>query len=176
MVLNFNDFINESKNILDVIDLSNGLDFNQLLNVDGGGICNIQYNIDKNLIEQSPLNKKQKENNSRGKNITYDESQSFDKKLFLTMKDGIKIYLIDANYVRKKIDIDYTMGGHAYVYPKYVPEDEVWIDIKMVPSDQFATAVHELVERNLMKNKNITYSKAHDEASRQEKKIRKILN
>jgi len=73
------------------------------------------------------------------------------------------------------ITVHNTMGGHAYVYPKYVPEDEVWADIKMEQVDQFATIVHELVERNLMKNKHITYSKAHEEASRQEKKIRKIL-
>ena len=174
MIIKFNDFLNES-NILNFIDLSQGVDFNQLYNIEGGGICNIQYIDDKNIIEKSPLNKKEKNNNDRGKKITYNETQSFDKKLIITTIDNVDIYLIDAEYVRNNIDIDYTMGGHGYVYPNYIPENEVWIDINMNTEDQFATTIHELVERNLMKNKHMTYSKAHEEASRQEKKIRKII-
>ena len=91
------------------------------------------------------------------------------------LKDGVKIYLINADHVRDEIDIDYTMGGHAYVYPNYVPEDEVWIDEEMNKEDQYTTMVHETTERKEMRDRHLTYDKAHDDASAAELKVRKKL-
>ena len=107
------------------------INFKDFEKVDAGGIEKIEYKDNDKIIDKSPLRKEAKEANDRGKKIIYKQSQDFRKKLIATTKDGVKIYLIDADHVRDDIDIDYTMGGHAYVYPNYVPEDEVWIDEEM---------------------------------------------
>lgn len=151
------------------------IDFKDFEQTDAGGIEHIEYKDDDKIISKSPLSKKAKNANDRGSKITYKESQDFRKKLIVTTKDGVKIYFIDADHVRVDIDIDYTMGGHAYVYPNYVPEDEVWIDEEMNERNQYSTIVHEITERNEMRNKHLTYSKAHDDASTAELKVRKKL-
>lgn len=157
------------------MNTKNEFDVTKMITHIGGGVENIKYNDSDRLIDKSPIYKREKENNDRGKNITYGESQSFDKKLFLTTVDGIKIYLMDSQYVRDNIDIDFTMGGHGYVYPRYIPEDEVWIDSRMNEVDRYATIVHELVERRYMKTMHWTYSKAHEAASKKEQEIRKRI-
>jgi hypothetical protein len=151
------------------------INFDDFKKTDAGGIEDIEYEDTYKVIEKSPLTKKAKEANDRGKKITYKESQDFRKKLIVTTKDGVKIYLINADHVRDEIDIDYTMGGHAYVYPNYIPEDEAWIDEEMNKEDQYSTIVHELTERNEMRNRHLDYSTAHDDASKAELKVRKKL-
>jgi hypothetical protein len=151
------------------------IDFKDFEKLNAGGIEDIEYEDSDKIIEKSPLTKKAKEANDRGKQITYKKSQDFRKKLIVTTKDGVKIYLINADHVRDEIDIDYTMGGHAYVYPNYIPEDEVWIDEEMNKEDQYSTIVHETTERNEMRNRHLDYSKAHDDASAAELKVRKKL-
>jgi len=141
----------------------------------GGGIEKIKYSDSTKLIEVSPLNKREKEQYDRGKKLTYKESQDFEKKPFMTTVDNIKIYLVDAEHVRNNIDIDYTMGGHGYIYPNYIPENEVWIDSRMNQNDIYATSVHELIERRYMKEQHWTYTKAHEYASKRELNIRKRL-
>lgn len=151
------------------------IDFKDFEKVNAGGVENIEYKDDDKIINKSPLSKKAKLANDRGKKIEYKDSQDFRKKLVATTKDEVKIYLIDADHVRDEIDIDYTMGGHAYVYPNYVPEDEVWIDEEMNKEDQYSTMVHETTERNEMRNRHLQYDKAHDDASAAEIKVRKKL-
>lgn len=150
-------------------------DILSIINHIGGGIERIGYKDNDKIIQKSPLNKKQKEQYDRGKKITFKESRNFKKKLFTTTADNIKVYLIDAEHVRTNIDIDYTMGGHGYIYPNYIPEDEVWIDDRMNELDINATIVHELDERKHMKTYDWNYSKAHDHASKRELVIRKRL-
>ena len=151
------------------------INFKDFEKVDAGGIEDIEYKDTDKIIDKSPLTKKAKEANDRGKEIVYKKSQDFRKKLIVTTKDGVKIYLINADHVRDEIDIDYTMGGHAYVYPNYVPEDEVWIDEEMNKEDQYTTMVHETTERKEMRDRHLTYDKAHDDASAAELKVRKKL-
>jgi hypothetical protein len=164
MIKRFSQFINESKEEFDLKEFKDKT---------GGKIENIKYKDTDKIIDKSPLSDKDKKANKRGKKITYKESQDFDKKLITTTKDKIKIYSVDGTFVRDNFDIDLTMGGHAYIYPNYIPEDEVWIDKDMNDKDKYATIVHELTERNDMKNKNLTYNDAHDIASDAEIKARK---
>lgn len=177
----FSKIINEKAevpSVLKVIDVKDNdkIDYNQLAKINGGGVEDIDYKPKDKLIDKSPLSKKAKKDNGyRGKKITYEESQVFYKKPLISTHDGVHLYLIDAEYVRDNIDIDYTMGGHGYVYPNYIPENEVWIDAEMNKEDQFTTCIHELTERNLMKNKDMNYSDAHEEASNQEHKVRKLI-
>ena len=170
------DYENEENNLLyKAFSSKKDLDIMSLINHIGGGIEHIEYKDDDKIIEKSPLNKKQKEQYDRGKKITFKESKDFRKKLFTTTADNIKVYLIDAEHIRTNIDIDYTMGGHGYIYPNYIPEDEVWIDDRMNELDINATTVHELDERKHMKTMDWNYSKAHDHASKKELDIRKKL-
>ena len=150
-------------------------DIKNIINKIGGGVSNIKYGVNDIIVDKSPETDEEKKEYDRGKKITYRESMAFRKKHIMTTTDGVKIYLVDAEYVRDEIDIDFTMGGNAYRYPDYMPEDEVWIDDEMDEIDIFSTIVHELTERKLMKTSHMSYDKAHDIASSEELKIRKNL-
>jgi len=81
------------------------------------------------------------------------------------------ICLVDGKKVRDHLNINFTMGGHHYVYNR-IPEDEIWIDDNNY-KERAATIVHEVHERNKMKFKKLSYSKAHKLANRKEKEFRK---
>jgi hypothetical protein len=95
-------------------------------------------------------------------------------KTFLREQDGLKIYLLDGEAVRKQ-HIEYVAGGHGYVYD-WIPTDEVWIDEnqKDKPIDMEATIRHELFEINLMKQ-GMDYDEAHEKANEHEAEYRKEL-
>ncbi len=156
-------------------DISKKFNLKDFNNKNCGGIENIKYNDSDKIIDKSPLSEKAKEANDRGKKITYKQSHDFRKRLVAITKDDVKIYLVNGTHIRDKIDIDLTMGGHAYVYPNYIPENEIWIDEDMDIEDQYTTIVHEMTERNEMRNKHLSYSKAHEDASEKEKKVRKKI-
>lgn len=88
---------------------------------------------------------------------------------------GLVVYLVDGEYVRNNLDIDFVCGGNEAVYPNYVPKNEIWIDDALSPLDRTATLLHEIVERNLMVNKGWSYERAHDAASTAERPFRKQL-
>ena len=62
--------------------------------------------------------------------------ESQDKKNILNMvhqkllgtKDGVKIFLVDGELIRDKLDIEFTMSGHHWRY-HFIPKDEIWIDL-----------------------------------------------
>jgi hypothetical protein len=68
--------------------------------------------------------------------------------------------------VRSVFDIDFTEGGHDYVY-EFVPKNEVWIDDAIMAVERAYVLLHELHERNRMAE-GWPYSKAHAESSRLE--------
>jgi hypothetical protein len=80
--------------------------------------------------------------------------------------------LIDGEEVRNKISVDFTMGGHEFVYD-YVPENEVWIEDLKSDFDKLCTIIHELVERYIMGKYGTEYEEAHDIATKVEYQIRK---
>ena len=49
--------------------------------------------------------------------------------------------------MRSVFDIDFTAGGHDYVY-EFVPENEVWIDDDIEEQERGYVLLHELHERN----------------------------
>jgi hypothetical protein len=79
---------------------------------------------------------------------------------------GVKIWLIDGRLVRSDFNIDFTEGGHEFVYD-FVPPDEVWLDNDLAPSEYPFVLLHELHERNLM-SKGMAYPEAHRRSSRLE--------
>ena len=105
--------------------------------------------------------------------------ESQDKKNILNMvhqkllgtKDGVKIFLVDGELIRDKLDIEFTMSGHHWRY-HFIPKDEIWIDNKLDKDDINSSIGHELKERELMKNRKISFSTAYSDASKDEKKYR----
>ena len=79
---------------------------------------------------------------------------------------GVKVWLVDGARVRNELDIDFTEGGHGYVYT-FIPQDEVWIDDDIDPDERKFIILHELHERNLM-SLGLPYGKAHAEANQVE--------
>src|SRR5262249_59346434 len=87
---------------------------------------------------------------------------------------GVRIYLVSGEQVRDEVHIDFTQGGNDAVYD-YVPAGEVWIDDAAHALDRTATALHELVERDLMQRHGMDYDRAHDAASARERTLRRVL-
>ncbi len=85
------------------------------------------------------------------------------KKLLGVTEQGLHVYIIDGRLVRSAFYIDFTEGGHDYVY-KFVPHNEVWLDDDLVLEDLPYVAIHEIHERNLMK-RGWKYLDAHGSAS-----------
>lgn len=76
--------------------------------------------------------------------------------------------------VRRWWDVWFVFGGHDLIYPSYIPENEVWIDIRQDPREIKYTLHHELHERQNMA-KGMSYPKAHDKATASEQKQRSLL-
>lgn len=94
------------------------------------------------------------------------------KREFITEHKGIRVYVVEGDYIRTKIDPFFTEGGHDKVY-SYIPTKEIWIDDDVVPKERRYIYFHEYIERRLMK-KGYTYKFAHNFASKLEQKKRKI--
>jgi hypothetical protein len=99
-------------------------------------------------------------------------NRGLNKKLVLTTKDGIKVYLVDGNYVKKNYNMDFVEGGHWRVYD-YIPKGEVWVDRLVDKDERLYVIAHELLECRDMAD-GTTYNKAHIRANRRERKYRKL--
>jgi hypothetical protein len=91
-------------------------------------------------------------------------------RLWKKLESGVAVWLVDGRLVRSVFDIDFTAGGHDYVY-EFVPEGEVWIDNDIDEKERGYVLVHELHERNRMAA-GWPYSKAHADSSRLEYRCR----
>lgn len=87
-------------------------------------------------------------------------------RLWKKLKSGLSVWIVNGRQVRSAFDIDFTAGGHDYVY-EFVPENEVWIDDDIEEAERGYVLLHELHERNRMSN-GWDYDKAHNESSRLE--------
>jgi hypothetical protein len=88
------------------------------------------------------------------------------ERLWKKLESGVSVWIVNGRLVRSVFDIDFTEGGHDYVY-EFVPENEVWIDDAIVELERGYVLLHELHERNRMA-KGTPYSQAHAESSRLE--------
>lgn len=78
--------------------------------------------------------------------------------------DDVKVWVARGELVRDAFFIDFTEGGHDYVYD-FVPSGEVWIDDDISRSERKFIILHELHERALM-SQGKKYPEAHASASR----------
>jgi hypothetical protein len=84
---------------------------------------------------------------------------------------GMKIFLVNGEYIRNRLETSFTMASHHWV-SRYIPKDEVWVDEKMSDLDKAAVIHHEVYEIGLMR-KGMPYLKAHARATRSEQWFRK---
>jgi hypothetical protein len=85
-------------------------------------------------------------------------------RLWKKLENSVSVWVVNGRLVRSTFDIDFTEGGHDYVY-EFVPSNEVWIDDAIVETERGYVLLHELHERNHMA-KGWPYSKAHADSSR----------
>jgi hypothetical protein len=101
-----------------------------------------------------------------GKGAQLPDGHDVHIRLWKALESGLHVWIVSGRLVRSVFDIDFTAGGHDYVY-EFVPKDEVWIDDDIVETERGYVLLHELHERNLMA-KGWTYQKAHADSSRVE--------
>jgi hypothetical protein len=92
------------------------------------------------------------------------------ERLWKTLENGVSVWIVSGRLVRSGFDIDFTAGGHDYVY-EFVPQNEVWVDDDIREEERGYVLLHELHERNRMAS-GWPYSKAHAESSRIEYRCR----
>jgi len=88
-------------------------------------------------------------------------------KLLGDIKTKLSVWSIDGCLVRTHFFIDFTEGGHHYIYD-FIPENEVWIDNDLLSEEIPFVLLHELHERKLMKKLGWKYHRAHRHASQLE--------
>ncbi len=88
------------------------------------------------------------------------------RRLWKELESGVSVWIVDGRLVRSGFDVDFTEGGHDYVY-EFVPQNEVWIDNDLEEAERPYVLLHELHERNLMAQ-GWPYSKAHEDSSKKE--------
>jgi hypothetical protein len=91
-------------------------------------------------------------------------------RLWKALGDGVQVWFVNGRLVRSMYDVEFTEGGHDYVY-EFVPPNEVWIDDDVHEEERSAVLFHELHERNLMA-KGMDYDTAHEESSKLERHYR----
>lgn len=85
--------------------------------------------------------------------------------------EDFKVFLIDGEFVRDELDINFCLGGHHYVYD-FIPEEEIWVEEMKDERDTKDNMGHEIYERRLMKEDGLEYEKAHEKALVYEKSLR----
>jgi hypothetical protein len=91
-------------------------------------------------------------------------------RLWKALGNGVHVWFVKGRLVRSLYDVEFTEGGHDYVY-EFVPPNEVWIDDDVHEEERSCVLFHELHERNLMA-KGMDYDTAHDDASKLERRYR----
>jgi hypothetical protein len=62
---------------------------------------------------------------------------------------SLMVWIVKGELVRDFLFIDFTEGGHGYVYP-FIPKNEIWIDDALNPKELKYVLLHEIFERNIM--------------------------
>jgi hypothetical protein len=89
---------------------------------------------------------------------------------YVTLPDPefpVDVWFVDGNLVRSFYKTDYTEGGHGYVYP-WVPKDQIWVEGDLARTEIPYIVSHEYLELRLMRDKKLSYDRAHEICSRVE--------
>lgn len=80
--------------------------------------------------------------------------------------EELEIWTVSGRLVRSAYYIDFTEGGHHFIY-SFVPKNEVWLDDDISADERPFVLLHELNERMLMRQ-GLTYTRAHKRSSKLE--------
>ncbi len=130
---------------------------------------------DKALEEADGVERKERRRAGDVDRLTHHGKQLPDGKevhqrLWKKLENGLSVWIVNGRLVRSGFDIDFTEGGHDYVY-EFVPENEVWIDDAIEEKERGYVLLHELHERNRMAI-GWSYHQAHAESSHVEYRCR----
>ena len=130
---------------------------------------------DTALVEADKVERRERCRAGDVRRLTHDgkelpDGKEVHERLWKKLEKDISVWIVNGRLVRSVFDIDFTEGGHDYVY-EFVPENEVWIDDAMEEKERGYVLLHELHERNRMAN-GWSYNKAHAESSRLEYRCR----
>lgn len=92
------------------------------------------------------------------------------KRIDVPNSAGLTVWLVDGDYVRDNISVDFIGGGHDLVYD-YVPVNEIWIDNGTNKEEIKYYVIHEIYERGIMLD-GMGYDEAHEEANEVEEAFR----
>ena len=87
------------------------------------------------------------------------------------MRGDYQVWIVDGEYIRGRIDEEFTNFGHHYRYP-YIPEKEFWIDKEAEHDERKFFIEHLLVEHDLMAS-GMEYGDALARADRVERRERR---
>lgn len=93
------------------------------------------------------------------------------KQLLKEYSRKVKVWIVDGEFVRDLISVDFEKGGHDKCY-SFIPKNEVWIDDDVELNEVKFILIHELHERKLM-SRGMEYLPAHRDANKVEKFCRK---
>jgi hypothetical protein len=93
----------------------------------------------------------------------------------LGVLNGMRVWLVDSETIRRIFDIDFTMGSHD-AHSAFIPHGEIWVSRLLPPSDLAPLLVHEAVERQWMVHRKWSYERAHDRASVLETQLRRQIH
>jgi hypothetical protein len=130
---------------------------------------------DTAITEADKIERKERRRSGDERTMTHHGQQLPDghdvhERLWKKLESGLTVWIVNGRLVRSTFDIDFTAGGHDYVY-EFVPENEVWIDDAIVEQERPYVLLHELHERNRM-SAGWSYNKAHAESSHIEYRCR----
>ncbi|NCO18342.1 hypothetical protein COT60_00165 [Candidatus Pacearchaeota archaeon CG09_land_8_20_14_0_10_30_9] len=83
------------------------------------------------------------------------------KKPYIKKRDQIgnlKIWVVNGNYIRNNLDVEFTNCGEHYVFP-FIPKDELWLDEEFGTKDEKHYIDYLLTEYSLM-SKGVSYDNA----------------
>jgi len=91
-------------------------------------------------------------------------------KVSLGEVDGLKLFLVNEDYINKHLDIDYVCAGNGQRY-EFIPKDEIWCSIQNLFAAKY-DFFHEFLEQYLMEKYNLEYEEAHKICLKEEHKYR----
>ncbi|MBU4480425.1 hypothetical protein KKG48_03225 [Patescibacteria group bacterium] len=117
------------------------------------------YNDACDVAEKKELSERKKTGDAKKIKNKKQLNEKIHIKLLKEMKNKIKIWIVDGRLVRDFLDIEFTEGGHDFVYD-YVPKNEIWLDNDITEQEKPFVLLHELNER-LKMEKGENYNTAH---------------
>ncbi len=85
----------------------------------------------------------------------------------LLYNGNITVWLVDGVAIRKQFTVNFIQGGHDRVYT-FIPKGEIWVERGFSKNKTKLILLHEITERNLMKNNKMRYRQAHKMATKRE--------